>query len=190
VAARGARRAQGARAQGTRTVAPARRALSTPHGFGPLRSGDHVRGPDGAPLVFVYADFTCPHCALTHARLEEMDVRRVFRHLALRTKHPRSVALAHAAEAAARQDAFWAFHDSLYADQGRLDDPHLWERCEALGLDVDRFEADRRSADVAARVQRDVREAVMAGAMTTPTLVGGDQAAARLVATMPRVRNE
>ena len=35
--------------------------------------------------------------------------------------------------------------DSLYADRGRVDDPHLWERAERLGLDLDRFEADRRS---------------------------------------------
>ena len=48
-------------------------------------------------------------------------------------------------------------HDSLYADQGRLDDPHLWERCERLGLDLDRFEADRRSEAVAERVERDFR---------------------------------
>jgi hypothetical protein len=36
------------------------------------------------------------------------------------------------------------FHDALFADQGRIDDPHLWTRCERLGLDVDRFETDRR----------------------------------------------
>ena len=82
--------------------------------------------------------------------------------------------LAHAAEAAALQGAFWAFHDALYADQGRLDDPHLWERAEALGLDVDRFEADRRADAVAERVPRDVREAMRAGIVDTPTLfVGG-----------------
>jgi protein-disulfide isomerase len=61
-------------------------------------------------------------------------------------------------------------HDELYADQGRLDDPHLWERVRRLGLDLDRFEADRRSEDVAERVQRDVRDALRAGATATPTL--------------------
>ena len=94
----------------------------------------------------------------------------VFRHFALKAKHERAVALAQAAEAAARQDAFWAFHDALYADQGRLDDPHLWARCEALGLDLDRFQADRRDPAIAERVRRDVRDALRAGATTTPTL--------------------
>jgi protein-disulfide isomerase len=95
----------------------------------------------------------------------------VFRHFALRSKHPRALPLAHAVEAAALQGAFWPFHDALYADQGRLDDPHLWERARALGLDVERFDADRRCDAVAARVARDVRDAVRAGIVATPTLV-------------------
>lgn len=134
------------------------------------RSDDHVRGPDDAELVVVYADFTCPYCALAHARLSERRVRRVFRHLALNAKHPRAVPLARAAEAAARQDAFWPFHDAIYADQGHIDDPHLWALAERLGLDLDRFERDRRSDAAAERVDAQTREAVLAGAMTTPTL--------------------
>ena len=54
-------------------------------------------------------------------------------------------------------------HDSLLADQGHLDDPHLWERAERLGLDLDRFEADRRSEAVAERVERDFRSGIRAG---------------------------
>ena len=138
-----------------------------------LLEDDLVRGEPDAPLVFFYADFTCPHCAVAHARLAAADARVVFRHFALRAKHPRALALAHAGQAAAAQEAFWPFADSLYADQGRLDDPHLWERICALGLDLDRFEADRRSEVVAQRVQRDVRDALRAGATTTPTLVVG-----------------
>src|SRR3954466_13157692 len=133
-----------------------------------VRDGDHVRG-DG-PLVVVYADFTCPRCAVAHARLQQLAVRRVFRHLALRAKHPRTVPVACFAEAAALQDAFWPFHDALYADQGRQDDPHVWALAERLGLDLERFEADRRGEDAAARVETDTRDALRAGAMHTPTL--------------------
>ena len=38
-----------------------------------------------------------------------------------------------------------------------------------MGLDLDRFEADRRSADVAERVERDFRSGIRAGVATTPT---------------------
>jgi protein-disulfide isomerase len=129
-----------------------------------------VRGAAGAPLVIEYGDYECPYCARADALLRELPVRRVFRHFPVVSKHPRARVLAEAAEAAALQGAYWEFHDSLYADQGRLDDPHLWARCEALGLDLDRFQADRRDPAIAERVRRDVRDALRAGATTTPTL--------------------
>jgi protein-disulfide isomerase len=140
----------------------------------PLHDDDHVRGdPDGMPIIF-YADFTCPRCALAYDRLIAAGARIAFRHLALRAKHPRAVPVALAAEAAAAQGVFWEFCDALYADQGRLDDPHLWERARALALDLARFDDDRRSPEIADRVQRDVHAAVAAGAMTTPTLFAGE----------------
>ena len=157
-----------------------------------LRDDDHVRGEAGAPLVVVYADFTCPRCAVAHVRLQDAPIRRVFRHFALKAKHPRAVALARAAEAAAAQGAFWPFHDALYADQGRQDDPHLWQRAEALGLDVERFERDRRSDVVAERVRRDVRAAMRAGVAGTPTLFADSEARVDLPTTarLHWVRNE
>jgi protein-disulfide isomerase len=137
----------------------------------PLRDDDHVRGGrDAATLVVFYGDFACPRCTVEALRLREDDARVAFRHFALKAKHQRGVALAQAAEAAARQGAFWAFHDALYADQGHVDDPHLWAVCETLGLDLDRFQADRRDPAIAERVRRDVRDALRAGATTTPTL--------------------
>jgi protein-disulfide isomerase len=135
-----------------------------------VRPDDHVRG-DPATAVIMYADFTCPRCAVEAVALREAGTPVVFRHFALRARHPRALAVAHAAEAAALQDAFWAFHDALYDDQGRLDDPHLWERCERLGLDLGRFEEDRRGEAVAERVRRDVQEALRAGLTSTPSLV-------------------
>jgi protein-disulfide isomerase len=123
--------------------------------------------------VIEYGDYECPYCAQADALLAGLPVRRVFRHFPVVSKHPRARILAAAAEAVALQggdEAFWRFHDSLYADQGRLDDPHLWDRVEGLGLSLDRFEAERRSDAVAERVERDFRSAIRAGVMTTPTL--------------------
>jgi protein-disulfide isomerase len=120
--------------------------------------------------VIEYADLECAFCAKANEALAAVAVRRVFRHFPMTSKHPRARRLAHAAEAAALQGRFWELHDSLYADQGRLDDPHLWERARALGLDLDRFEADRRSEAVAERVERDFRSGIRAGVTTTPTL--------------------
>jgi protein-disulfide isomerase len=142
----------------------------------PLRPDDHRRGDPGKPVITLYADFTCPRCALAHARLVEAGAHVAFRHFALKAKHPRAVAVALAAEAAARQDAFWPFADALYADQGHLDDPHLWQRARDLGLDLARFDEDRRADEAVRRVREDTRAALAAGATTTPTLFAADSA--------------
>jgi protein-disulfide isomerase len=135
-----------------------------------LSAEDHVRGPADAPLVIEYADFECPFCAAVTAKLATRYLRRVFRHFPVRSSHPRAWAAACAAEAAALQGCFWEMHDELFADQGRLEDPHLWARAEALGLDLDRFDDDRRSDAVIGRVRGDFRSGVRAGVVTTPTL--------------------
>jgi protein-disulfide isomerase len=139
------------------------------------RADDHVRGPDDAPVVLFYGDFACPKCAVAYHRLKPARVRLTFRHFALKAKHPRAVALAHAVEAAAAQGRFWELTEALYADQSRLEDPHLWAHCERLGIDLDRFERDRRGPEAAERVRRDVRDALRAGATATPTVwIGPD----------------
>jgi protein-disulfide isomerase len=153
----------------------------------PLRQDDHVRGPGDGPLVLLYADFTCPHCAVAGQWLRDAPVRTAFRHFALKAKHPRAVALAHAAEAAALQGAFWAFHDRVLADQGHVDDPHLWAAAADLGLDVERFDADRRGEDVVARVRRDTREGLAAGVSETPTAFTDDPGALRMLGYPGRV---
>ena len=142
-----------------------------------------MRG-DGRELI-VYLDLACPHCAATWAQLSSRPLRLVFRHFPVASKHPRAPALHAAAEAVALQgsdEAFWAFVDSIYGDQGRVDDPHLWKRVEALALDVQRFDEDRRSTAIAERVRRDFQGGIRAGVAGTPagfvdgTAVAGDLA--------------
>jgi protein-disulfide isomerase len=147
-----------------------------------------VRGPAGGRLVVVYGDYECPFCAQLELRLRECpDLQVAFRHFPVRASHPRAHAAACAAEAAAAQGAFWAMHDALFDDQGRLEDPHLWARAERLGLDVERFDADRRSDAVIARVREQFRGGVRAGVATTPTLfVSGETfAGRRALAALP-----
>jgi protein-disulfide isomerase len=134
---------------------------------------DHVRGPAAAPPAVLYADFECPYCAAAARQLEGARLRLAFRHFPVRSSHPRAWAAAAASEAAALQGRFWEMHDLLFADQGRLEDPHLWARARTLGLDLERFEADRRSGEVEARIRRDFESGVRGGIVTTPTLVAG-----------------
>ena len=134
----------------------------------PVGGDDHVRG-DGAETI-VYLDLSCPHCAAAWSRLRAEPVRLCFRHFPIASKRPRGPALHAAAEAAGlqRAEAFWEMVDSIYADHGHQDDPHLWQRAEALGLDLERFDADRRSPAVIERVKRDFESGIRAGVTGTP----------------------
>jgi protein-disulfide isomerase len=136
-----------------------------------IGADDHVSG-EGVEAI-VYADFGCPHCAAGWARLRELPLRLCFRHFPMASKHPRAPALHAAAEAAGLQGSFWEMCDSLYAERGRVDDPHLWERAERFGLDLDRFRADSRSDAVRERVERDFVSGVRAGVGGTPTAFAG-----------------
>jgi protein-disulfide isomerase len=137
----------------------------------PLAPDDHVLGSGIEPLrIVVYADYECPYCAALHERLMRDAAHWAFRHFPVRSKHPRAWAAACAVEAAALQGAFEPMHTALFGDQARLEDPHLWARAERLALDLERFDADRRSEAVAARVRRDFESAIRAGVVTTPTV--------------------
>jgi protein-disulfide isomerase len=139
----------------------------------PIGADDHVIG-EGVEAI-VYADFGCPYCAAGWARLRDLPLRLCFRHFPMASKHPRAPALHAAAEAAGAQDAFWEMCDSLYAERGHVDDPHLWERAERFGLDLDRFRADSRSEAVRERIERDFVSGIRAGVGGTPWAFAGGQ---------------
>ena len=134
----------------------------------PIGPDDHVRG-DGRDAI-IYLDLACPVCAAEWLRIRQLPIRLCLRHFPIESKRPRAAVLHAAAEAAAmqREAAFWEMVDSLCTDQGHVDDPHLWQRARALGLDLERFEADRRSEAVAGRIETDFRSGIRAGVTSTP----------------------
>lgn len=147
---------------------------------------DHVRGE--GPEAILYLDLACPACAKAWLAVRELPLRLCVRHFPLAAKRPRSPSLHAAAEAAAlqRPEAFWEFVDSIYGDHGHIDDPHLWARAEALGLDLERFERDRRSDAVAARVRRDFESGIRAGITGTPAAFAEGRIVARDVSAALR----
>jgi protein-disulfide isomerase len=152
----------------------------------PIGDQDHVTGEGMGAIV--YGDFGCPYCAAAWADVRGLPLRLCFRHFPMASKHPRAPALHAAAEAAGLQGAFWEICDSLYADRGHVDDPHLWARVERLGIDLDRFEADRRSDAVRERIERDFVSGIRAGVAGTPTaFVDGRMMSADLVGDLTKL---
>jgi len=142
----------------------------------PVSEHDHAQGPADAPLTLVeYGDFECPACGQAYPVVEALKremagrLRFVFRHFPLGTVHPNATAAALAAEAAGRQGKFWEMHDLLYENQDALEDEDLWRYAEALGLDVDRFEEDRRGEACERRVRQDFLGGARSGVNGTPT---------------------
>jgi NhaA family Na+:H+ antiporter len=138
---------------------------------------DHVRGPGAAPVLVEYGDYECPYSRRVFREIErvgrrlEGGVRFVFRYFPLTEIHPHAMAAAAAAEAAARQDRFWEMHERLFHGQRTLQDEYLRRYARDLGLDLERFDADRASEAVFARIRRDVESGVDSGEVRgTPTL--------------------
>ena len=142
---------------------------------------DHVRGSGSVELT-EFGDFQCPYCrdaAPSIARvLQRLDgrVKLRFRHFPIASRHPDAERAAAAAEAAGEQGRFWEMHDLLFAHQKELDAEHLVGFARELSLDVDRFERDLASPEIAARVQADFDAGVAAGVNGTPAfLIDGNR---------------
>jgi len=138
---------------------------------------DHVRGPDSAPVVLEYGDYECPYSRQAFRSIEQLErdlgsgVRFAFRHFPLTETHPRALAAATAAEAAALQGRFWEMHERLFHHQHALEDDDLRAHAREVGLDLPRFERDRSAAETLARVQRDRASGEATGHVNgTPTL--------------------
>ncbi|MEV4312054.1 Na+/H+ antiporter NhaA [Actinocrispum sp. NPDC049592] len=141
----------------------------------PVSERDHIRGPEDAPVTVVeYGDFECPYCGLAEPVVRELladfgDVRYVWRHLPLTDVHPNAQLAAEAAEAAAKQGAFWPMHDLLLTHQDELTMDDLLRYGQELELDVEKFAEHVRRRVGAARISDDVDSADLSGVSGTPT---------------------
>lgn len=138
---------------------------------------DHIRGPEIAPITLLeYGDYECPYCGMAHGMIEVVRealgdrMRFVYRHFPLTQIHPHAMGAAAAAEASGKQGKFWEMHDLLFERQDQLGEFPLLDWAAELGLDMEQFERDLRSRDVALRIQEDRRSGIRSGVNGTPTL--------------------
>jgi len=142
----------------------------------PVSERDHVQGLVTAPVTLVeYGDYECPYCGQAYGIVQELQrrlgdrLRFVFRNFPLTNAHPHAAHAAEAAEAAAAQGKFWEMHDYLYQHQRALDDPHLLQAAEHVGLDVARFRQEMEAHTHAARVREDFMSGVRSDVNGTPS---------------------
>ena len=141
---------------------------------------DHIRGPanNNAPITLIeYGDYECPYTGMAYPIVKELikgfgndKIRFVFRNFPLNDIHPHAQHAAEAAEAAAAQEKFWQMHDYLFEHQKALDDGHLLEYAQKVGLqDVRKFKDDISRHVYAPLIEESLRRGNDSSVEGTPT---------------------
>ncbi|MBB5077937.1 DsbA family protein [Nonomuraea endophytica] len=166
--------------------APSPSTSDVPTWVGPTAPGIETGLSLGQPGALVaieeFGDFKCPSCrryareiapALKTKYLDTGIARVFWRDYPIRGRD--STRAAHAGRAAARQGRFWPFHDVLYSGEVPLSDSGLREAADRAGLDLARFERDRKDPSVRQAVQADLEFALQLGLPGTPAfLINGE----------------
>lgn len=143
----------------------------------------NVLGKADAPVTLVeYSDFQCPYCLRhfsdTHGRLlteyvNTGKVKILFKNFPIPELHPQAIQAAIAAECAADQGKFWAYHDILFQRLGTRTADYtaagLTGYAVSFQLDRERFDACLRDEKILARINADRAEGNRLGVRGTPT---------------------
>lgn len=132
-------------------------------------------GPADAPVVMVeFGDFHCTYCKRFHddtitplLAAYGDKVRFVYRDYPILGAD--SVQAALAAACAYDQNAFWDFHDRLYAAPTQLNRDAFLQYAQELNLNIDTFTACYDNAEHQADITKDYNDAQAVGVGGTPT---------------------
>jgi protein-disulfide isomerase len=141
-------------------------------------------GDPDAPVVMIeWADFFCPFCGVFARDTEPVLIERYVEAGLLRIEWrdlpfqgEEALLAALGGQAAAEQDAFWAYHEALFAEDLRRGDPRfgrdfLLEVAADLDLDVAAFEAALDDEELLGRVQTDALVAQALNLTGTPAFL-------------------
>lgn len=151
----------------------------------PSPHGSAIGDPNAPLVIEEYTDFSCSHCrTFAFSRAEEITAKYVatgkvyfvFNSVGNMLGHPNSVYAAEAAYCAGDQGQFWQYHDLLFANQtalfsniNRKIDRPLTAIAEALGLDLEQFQACLEQDGALPQIQEDQVEAFQANIFETPS---------------------
>lgn len=149
----------------------------------------YLKGSPEAPVeITEYADYQCPFCQ-TFATLQMPTIEeRLIKPGRLRWRyrdfplqqHQFARLAAHSAACAEEQGKYWEQHDRIYEGQAewaasRDAGDHFRRYAEALGLNLDTYDACMEAGRYAGRIQASYEEGARAGVSSTPTLLVGNR---------------
>ena len=133
-----------------------------------------IQGNKNAKIMLVvFSDFQCPFSKrgtdTVHALKQKYgdNLMFVYKNLPL-PFHPEALPAAKAALAAGRQGKFFEYHDKLYEKQAELGETLYIQLAKDLGLNINKFNADRNSPELEAQVKADASQASTLGFNGTP----------------------
>ncbi len=135
-----------------------------------------VKGnPEAKVKLVEFADFQCPHCRMVVPIMDEVSkkygdkIAFYYKHFPL-DGHPQAMVASQAAEAAHRQGKFWPMHSLIFENQESLSKAKLRGFAQELGLNMDKFNKDFDSPEVATYVTQQRGEGETAQINGTPSL--------------------
>ncbi|MFO7975648.1 MAG: vitamin K epoxide reductase family protein [Candidatus Hydrogenedentota bacterium] len=149
---------------------------------------DARKGPKDAPVeVTAFTSFHCPACRQFSREMRVVmerfpgQVALVFKHFPLAAPcnpvvrrgqqgEGGACETSYAAVAAMRQGKFWEFHDTLYRGHFPPEKGTVLRVAKEIGLDIDRFNADRQSEAVRAAVREDTELGARLVIQETPAI--------------------
>jgi len=158
--------------------APVAAPAALPDSVVPVTAADPVWGNPDAPVTIVeFSDFQCPFCARVGDTLDGLkrsygpsQLRLVWKNYPLpfhNNARPAAEA-AMAVYAVGGADAFWRFHELIFANQRELSAENYLRWAAMAGVDGAKFQAELSSKRQAAKVDEDLALAMRLGIRGTP----------------------
>ena len=133
-----------------------------------------VRGDKKAEITIIaFSDFQCPFCKRGDDTIKEVmkkydkKVNYVFKHFPLGF-HPEAAPASKAAWAAGKQGKFYEYHDKLFENQQKLGEEFYVQAAKDLGLNIDKFDKDRKSEEADKEVNAEMKQGQAVGIQGTP----------------------
>jgi len=144
----------------------------------------NLGNPEAKVTLQAWEDFLCPHCARWNSEIQTQlfadyikpgKVRLEFHQFPLTSHEPGASMSALSSECAADQNAFWPYHDKLFAaqaqDQAGYTMEKLTQYATDLHLDVKKFTQCMNSLQHQTAVTASLNQAIALGLNSTPSVL-------------------
>lgn len=143
---------------------------------------DPFLGTPTAPVTLVeFSDYQCQYCSsfvksvlpvLKKEYINTGKLKYVFRDLPL-DMHKEAQKAAEAGQCAHEQGKYWEMHDTMFANQQKLDVESLRGYAAKIGLDMNTFNLCLDNGKYATEINKDTKDAGQIGVNGTPTFIIG-----------------